>query len=29
MEDKVKVIKLELMKYKKTGTFILKGVDEI
>lgn len=28
MEDKVKVVRLELMKYKKTGTYILKGVDE-
>lgn len=29
MEDKVKVIRLELIKYKKTGTYVLKGVDEI
>lgn len=29
MEDKVKVVRLELMKYKKTGTYVLKGVDEI
>ncbi|EAS04067.1 axonemal dynein heavy chain (macronuclear) [Tetrahymena thermophila SB210] len=29
MEDKVKVIRVELMKYKKTGTYVLKGVDEI
>lgn len=29
MEDKVKVVRLELIKYKKTGSFVLKGVDEI
>jgi dynein heavy chain len=29
IEDKVKLLRLELMKYKKTGTYVLKGVDEI
>ncbi|EGR32288.1 hypothetical protein IMG5_089580 [Ichthyophthirius multifiliis] len=29
MEDKVKVVKIEIIRYKKTGTFILKGVQQI